>query len=126
MLNTNAHHLPLAPHTVHIYSVGHDFALHLLVLGIFNQSLVFTCAALTEAAETEDEDSEEDDAADDADDDVLCGLGQAVPLLGHGLRGGVRTIAIEGDRFGVTAENVSIYTINLCGVMTYLRTLMLW
>ncbi len=112
MLGTGTHKLVLTPqalftpHTIHAYPVGHNFSLHLLVLSVFDQSLVFTSAALAEAAEAEDEDGEKGDTADDADDDVLCGLGKAVPFLGHGLRVGVTAVlAVEGDGFGVTGND---------------------
>ena len=52
----DAHHLLLVPHPVHVCAVGHDFALHLLVLCIFEQLLVLAGAALAAAAESEDDD----------------------------------------------------------------------
>ena len=77
----------LTSHAVHVCTVRHNLALHLLVLGIFDESLVFTCTALAETAESEDKQGKANHAADNTDDNVLGGLRKTVPLLSHGFRG---------------------------------------
>jgi hypothetical protein len=81
--------------TIHIRSIRKHLALHLLILGVFNQSLVLACTALANAAKCEDDDGQEKDTAHDTCDDVLGGLRKAIPFLGHalGCRGAV--VAVE-------------------------------
>ena len=108
MLDAWGHHLPLGPHPIHVRPVGHDLAVHLLVLGVLDEFLVFPGAALADAAEGEDDDGQSNYAAHDADDDVLGGLGEAVPFLRHGLGAGGTVFAVEGEGLGVAVERVLV------------------
>jgi hypothetical protein len=105
MLNAGSHQLLFASHPVHVCSVGHDLALHLLVLGVFDQFLVLASATLTNAAEGEDQDGKTNDTADNTDDDVFGSWAEAAPFLRDGLGRRRGIVAIESDWLGVTAAD---------------------